>query len=148
LTVPTTVEYWFVRTNQAFLAKESFMPTAKRVVSLRRKANPAPYQGPTPNALKEIAAALSGETARCMARSAEHAIALECIATQFVDATHETFADMRSTELFKLSHRMRGMVLNALSTLAELQCIAGRIESLAMVRATEPWLEMSDDLER
>ena len=98
-----------------------------------------------PSAIDEIADALSGEIARCAARATEHAMLLESIGAQSFDMTGQIFRDARSTELLLLSHRIRGLVGHAFGVLAELQCIAGRLDALAALRAAEPALEPCDD---
>ena len=63
---------------------------------------------------------------------------LESIGAQSFNVTSEIFRDARPAELLRLSHRMRGVVVHALGVLAELQCVAGRLDALAALRAVEP----------
>jgi hypothetical protein len=98
-----------------------------------------------PSAIDEVADTLGGEVARCAARATEHAMVLESIGVQSFDITRDIFRNARSPELLLLSHRIRGLVVHALSVLAELQCIAGRLDALAALRAADPALEPKDD---
>jgi hypothetical protein len=97
------------------------------------------------SAFDEVADTLSGEIARCAARATEYAILLESVGVQTFDATGEIFRDARSAELLQVSHRIRGLVGQALGVLAELQCIAGRLDALAALRAAGLVLEPTDD---
>jgi hypothetical protein len=69
---------------------------------------------------------------------------LESIGVQSFDITRDIFRNARSPELLLLSHRIRGLVAHALGVLAELQCIAGRLDALAALRAADPALEPTE----
>jgi hypothetical protein len=70
---------------------------------------------------------------------------LESIATQSFALTGEIFRGARSAELLHLSHRMRGLVVHALGVLAELQCVAGRLDALAALRGVEPTVRRAEE---
>ena len=92
----------------------------------------------------EVAATLHSEITRCATRATEHAMLLESIAAHSFTLTGEIFPDSRAPDLLQLSHRIRGIVLQGLGVLAELQCVAGRLDALASLRAADPSLEPRD----
>ncbi len=90
----------------------------------------------------EVAAAISGEIARCSLRALEQAELLESVGVQSFEIGGEIFRDATAQELNRRSHALRGLVLHALGVLAELQHVSGRLDALAALRAAE---EAEDD---
>jgi hypothetical protein len=121
-----------------------------KLKSKDRTANAAPrgVAAVPPSPIDEVAGALSAEIARCAACATERALLLESISTQSFNMSTEIFQDARSDKLRQLSHRIRGLVAHALGVLAELQCVAGRLDALAALRAAESTLEPGDDCGR
>ena len=87
---------------------------------------------PTP--FDEMVDALGGEVARCASRAADQAILLGSIGAEALDATSDIYRAAGSADLRRRAHAIRGLVLNALTALTELQNIAGRLEALATLR--------------
>jgi hypothetical protein len=95
-------------------------------------------------ALDEVADALRGEIVRCAAGATEQAILLESVGVQSLSVTAEIFSDVSAHELRQMSHRIRGLVVQGHGILAELQCVAGRLDAFASLKAVEPALEPND----
>ena len=112
--------------------------------TLRSHAKHTAVRAP-PRAIDEMMDLLNGEVGRCATWATENAMLLESIATQSFALTGEIFRGARSAELLHLSHRMRGLVVHALGVLAELQCVAGRLDALAALKGVEPTLTRTDD---
>jgi hypothetical protein len=93
-----------------------------------------------PTAFDEMTDVLGGEVARCASRAAEQAILLGSIGAEALDVTSDVFRVAGSAHLLRRAHAIRGLVLNALTALTELQNIAGRLEALAALRgaASDP----------
>jgi hypothetical protein len=70
---------------------------------------------------------------------------LEGVGVQSLEATAEISRGASSAELRQLSYKFRGLVMQALGVLADLQCIAGRLDALAALRAVAPELDRTDD---
>src|SRR5688572_17303728 len=93
----------------------------------------------------ERADAVSHEIGRCAARGTEQSVLLESISAQSFTLTGEIFRDADADELTYRSHSIRGLVVNALGVLAELQYVAGRLAALAALRAAERAEEEVDE---
>jgi hypothetical protein len=85
----------------------------------------------------EVGAALRGEIGRCALRAAEEAATLESVAERSFELSTSISRDAHATDLRRVSDAMRGVVLQALSTVAEIQRIAGRLSTCAALRAAE-----------
>lgn len=91
---------------------------------------------------RELLAAISAEARRSVAHASEQATRLETIASDAMDAVGGVHVDDPPEELSYRAHRLRGLVLNALVVLAELQLIAGKLDLIASLqRGGHPGLE-------
>ena len=82
----------------------------------------------------EIAAAVSAQIGRCVARAIDQAAILETIGTQAFSAIGELARSAPATDLLHKAHALHGLVLHALTAVAELQNVAGHLAAFAAVR--------------
>jgi hypothetical protein len=90
-----------------------------------------------PQPIDEVMASSSGEITRCARRAADHACLLESIGSLVVEMTCEVHKDSSSPELLRRARGIRGLVVHALGVLADLQCEAGRLDALAMIKGEQ-----------
>lgn len=91
-------------------------------------------KGPPPAPLSDLSSTLSGEIARCLTRAFEHAEVLESVAAQSIAVTGDTFGNLSAADLRRRAHAIGGLVAHALAAVAELQFVAGRLETLAVIQ--------------
>ncbi len=84
--------------------------------------------------LKEVRSGVDQEVARCLARVTDQASALERIGLQLFEAAGDVQILASPSELTQRSHRLRALVHYSLGVLLDLQCEAGRLDSLATMR--------------
>jgi hypothetical protein len=82
----------------------------------------------------EVTAAVSAQIARCVARAIDQAAILENIGSQAFSAVGELARSAPATDLLHKAHALHGLVLHALTAVAELQNVAGHLAAFAAVR--------------
>lgn len=116
-----------------------------------RMERPGPTRLPPPVAVAasarvdEVGDALRAEIGRCGTRAVEQALLLDSVGAQAYQLTCEIYPDVVAGELRRRSHAIRGLVAHAHGVLAELQCVAGRLDALAVLRAAERATESEID---
>lgn len=85
----------------------------------------------------ERRAFVSAELRRVGVRITEHSVVLETIAEQIGGLTIDLSPHLETSEVHRRSHMLRGAVAHVLTTAADIQMLAGKLDALAGVRTAD-----------
>jgi hypothetical protein len=83
---------------------------------------------------KELAATLRGELRRAAARAGDAFEALQGLSALGLASTDELFPGATSRELRTFARQLRALAAESGRSVAEIECMAGRVEALASIR--------------